>query len=312
MQGLQNPCLSPQPCHSYSGDHRQVNYFPCASSSRERKHSFFSVASVGVAICRAMYWLKSYNHSCVSLQAKSVCWFPALKWALCCKEMSYPVFSCPDRRNLPKQGRPAQSIPSSQALRWYCFVGEGVGEKLHGGVDLPQETGFVVGALLGSPVLRSVGILCRAGPWGWDHHARVSMCIESCLSFHAVWHWREVIERWKKQSLWAVMSSSSSWPTMEESSAVHTGLAFELQADSPSFSPLLAQAFQPSGPLAQTRAHHHGRRMDGHEFVLMCEMKTWANVTAYLCLEYAGHSVSYPRLGQVWFMGSRRGELLVL
>lgn len=151
-------------CHSYSGDRSPVNYSSCASSPREREHCFFSAASVRAAIYRAMYWLKSYNPPCVLLQVKSVYWFPAPKWALCCKEMSYPVFSCPDRRNLPKQGRPAQSIPSSQALRWYRFVGEGVGEKLHSGVDLLQENGFVVGALLGSPVLQSAGVLCRAGP----------------------------------------------------------------------------------------------------------------------------------------------------
>lgn len=72
-----------------------------------------------------MYQLKNYKPSCISQQAESACLCPAPKWALHGKEMSYPIFSCPDGINLPKQGGPAQSIPPLQALRWYSAVGEG-------------------------------------------------------------------------------------------------------------------------------------------------------------------------------------------
>lgn len=58
-----------------------------------------------------------------------MCWCPAPRRALCHKEILYPVFSCPGRGNLPKQGGRAQSIPCLQALRWYCSVGESVRVK---------------------------------------------------------------------------------------------------------------------------------------------------------------------------------------
>lgn len=153
----------------------------------------FSAVSVRVAKYWDMHWLRSYNLSCISPQAESVCWCPVPRWALRCKETSCLVFSCLDGRNLPKQGGPAQSIPPPQALRWYRSVGEDVGEEPRSGVGPPQETRSVVGPLLGSPVLQAAGAPGRAGPWPWNRGAGASGCSESCPSFLALGQWREKI-----------------------------------------------------------------------------------------------------------------------
>lgn len=50
--------------------------------------------------------------------------------------------------------------------------------------------------------------------------------------------------------------------------------------------------------------------MDGQEFGEVWD-ETQANVTVYLCLEYAGHPVSSSWLGQVWFVRQLMGTPLV-
>lgn len=255
-----------------------------------------------------IYWLKS---SCIPLQqAKPTCWCPAPKRALYRGEVLYPVFSCPDRRNLPKQGGPAQSIPCLWALRWYCSVGDGVGAKPRSRAGPAQGTGAARGPLLVSPLLRAAGALGTAGPWGWDAALRALWVSLPCdseakigsrqkdkRSTHygaTVWMFINVqpqrrhlqcLQGWPVSSVW--------FPILL--SAIITGL-------------------QSSGPVAQNTLKflHRGpmHRTDCQEFGEVWD-ETQANITVYLCLEYAGHPVSSRRLGQIWFVRQQMGRPLV-
>lgn len=123
----------------------------------------FSAVSVRVAKYWDMHWLRSYNPSCISPQAESVCWCPVPRWALRCKERSCLVFSCLDGRNLPKQGGPAQSIPPPQALRWYPLRGRG---RWRGTAQRSRPTtGDPVCGGTAPRVTRASG--CRSPGQGW-------------------------------------------------------------------------------------------------------------------------------------------------
>lgn len=168
-----------------------------------------------------------------------------------------------------------------------------------------EETGSMVGALRGSPMLQSAGALGRAGPWGWDYGAGALAYSESCLSILAVAWWREKYfrQKGKRNNQETVIVGSyiyvhpaglpwrrhlqclQGWPLSSAWFLIpHPTL-------SPGFSVVCTSSSDQSTPAQQK---------DGWSAV-WSEVwdKTQANIIVCLCVEYASRFISHTWAGLI-------------
>lgn len=214
-----------------------------------------------------------------------MCWCPAPKKALYREEMLDPTFSCPGRRNLPKQGGPAQSIPCLWALRWYCSMGESVRAEPHSRDGLAEGTKVVGAALLVSPLPHSAGALGRAGPWEWDM-ANTTLWVSLPCDSEAKIYSRQKDKRNTNYGtiVWMFfnirqqrrhLQCLQGWPM--------SSVCFPILLSA------LITGFQSSGPLEHLSSC---TVIPCSEWMVRSLVKL-----IYLCLEYASHPVSSP---QTW------------
>lgn len=206
------------------------------------------------------------------------------------KVKTLPVFHC--KQNLCAATQPPSGpCVVKKCLTWFCQAQTEETcpsrEGRHGtapwerasGRTVQEETGSVVGALGGSPMLQPAGALGRAGPWGWDYSAGALAYSGSCLSILAIAWWREKYFRQK--------GKRNNQETIIVGSYIYVhpaGLPWRRHLQCLQGWPLssvwfliphptLSPGFQLCVPVAQTRAHQHSRRMDGQHFGPKCEIK---------------------------------------